>query len=185
MARQHVNVALLTQQMNSRIQELGIVRTMRRVTVQAILAHGRMVPEKRSSIFRVAGVADVVDGMIYKHLAGLAAMRIVTRRAANLHVVHLCAKQVSRTLEKRLSLFFVATKARLFNCRLRQHMFRQSSTYEFGDFRFGLIGKAGGHRLEQLHVVNTVTGQAAHVLSVMLSTAPLEMGAIAPVTDQA
>src|SRR5215510_73349 len=39
MARQHVNVALLAQQMNARSQELGIARTMRRVTVQAIFAH--------------------------------------------------------------------------------------------------------------------------------------------------
>ena len=145
MTRKHMNVALLAQQMNARRQELGIVRTVRRVTVQAILTHGRMVPKKRSAFFGVAGVTHVVDGVFPQHLARFTAVRIVAGGTTDLHVAHFGAKQMGRPLEQRLSLFDVATEASFLDGRLRQHMFRQPRTHEFGDFRFGLIGKTGGH----------------------------------------
>ena len=77
MARQHMNVALLAQQMNTRRQKLGIARTMRRVTIQAIFADGRMFPEKRPPFFGMAGVTHIIDRKIDEHLAALPAMRIV------------------------------------------------------------------------------------------------------------
>jgi len=64
MARQHMNMALLAQQTNASSQKLVIVRTMRRVTVHAILADRRMVPKKRTPFFGVAGVTQTIDGMI-------------------------------------------------------------------------------------------------------------------------
>ena len=65
---------------------------MRRVTVFAILAHGRMFPEKRTPFFGMAGVTHIIDGIIHEHLASLTAMRIVAGRAADLHVAKLGAE---------------------------------------------------------------------------------------------
>ena len=64
MARQHMNMALLAHQMSASRQKLDIVRTMRRVTVHAILADGRMLPEKRTSFFGMTRVTHIIDGMI-------------------------------------------------------------------------------------------------------------------------
>jgi len=78
MARQHMNVALLADQMNTRCQKLGIARTVRRMTVHAIFADWRMFPEKRSPFLCVAGVTHIIDGKIHEHLPGAATMRVVT-----------------------------------------------------------------------------------------------------------
>ena len=94
MARQHMNMALLAQEMSPSGEQLGIVRTMRRVTVHAILADRRMVPEKRSAFFGMAGVTHVIDGMIHQHLAPFPAMRMVAGGAADLHVAKFSAEQM-------------------------------------------------------------------------------------------
>jgi hypothetical protein len=109
MARQHVNMALLAQQMNASGQKLGIVRTMRRVTVHAILADRRMVPEKRTPFFGMARVTHIIDGIVHEHLAPLPAMRIVAGGAADLHVAKLGAEQMSGSLEQSFPLFGVTT----------------------------------------------------------------------------
>jgi hypothetical protein len=108
MARQHMNMALLAPQMNASCQKLGIVRTMRRVTIQAILAHGRMLPEKRTPFFGMAGVTNIIDGIIHEHLPTLPAMRIVTGSAADLHVAKLGAEQMGGALEQSFPLIDVA-----------------------------------------------------------------------------
>src|SRR5215207_55821 len=64
MAWQHMNVALLAHQVSTSRQKLGIVRTMRRMTVQAILADGWMIPEKWTTFFGMAGVAEIIDGKL-------------------------------------------------------------------------------------------------------------------------
>ena len=89
-----MNVALLAQQMRASRQQLGIARTMRRVTIQAIFADRRMVPENRSPFFGVAGVTQTIDRLIHEHLPPLAAMSIVTGSAADLHVALLGAEQM-------------------------------------------------------------------------------------------
>ncbi len=98
MARQHMNVALLAQQMNTRRQKFRVARAMRRVTIHAIFADGRMVPEKRSPLFSVAAVTHIIGGNIHEHLARLAAVRIVAGSAADLHVAKLGAEQMGRAL---------------------------------------------------------------------------------------
>jgi hypothetical protein len=116
-ARQHMNVALLAQQMNALCQKLGIVRTMRRVTVHAIFAHGRVFPEKRSPFFGMARVTHIIDGNIHEHLAPLSAMRIVAGSAADLHVAELGAEQMGGALEQSFALVNVTTETGLLNRR--------------------------------------------------------------------
>jgi hypothetical protein len=116
MAWQHMNVALLAHHMSPSGQKLGIVRTMGRMTIKAILADRWMVPEKRAAFFGVAGVTDIINGLLYKHLCPRAAVWIVARGATNLHVVKFGAKQVGRALKKRLAPVNVAAEASVFNC---------------------------------------------------------------------
>ena len=95
MALQHMNVALLARQAGASRQQLGIVRTMRSVTVHTILADRRVVPEKRAPFFGMAGVTYIIDRNIHEHLVAFAAMWIVTGNAADFHVVLLCAHQMA------------------------------------------------------------------------------------------
>jgi len=160
MTGQHMNMALLAHQMNAIRQKLGIARTMRRVTVQAILADRRMVPEKRTPFFGMAGVTRIIDGMTHEHLFPLPAMRIVAGRAADLHVAKLGAKQVGGALKKVRPPVVVAGEASLLVGSARQH--------------FGL----------RLGVVGAMTGQAAHVTAIVLAATPAKMGAIPGVALQ-
>ena len=148
MTRQHMNMALLAQQMNASRQKLGIARTMRRVTVHAILADRRVVPQKRTSLFSMAGVTQIIDGMIRQHLPALPAMRIVAGSAANLHIAKLGAKQVRGALEESFPLLGVATKTSFLDRWFNQHMLGQPAIKNLGEFRFRLIGKVDSHRLQ-------------------------------------
>lgn len=94
MARQHMNMALLARQTGTHRQELRIARSMRCVTVHAILANRGMVPEKRAPFFGMAGVAGIVNCLAHQHLVRPAAMRIVAGRAADLHIAMLGAEQM-------------------------------------------------------------------------------------------
>jgi len=125
MARQHMNMALLAQQMNASSQKLGIVRTMRRVTVHAILADRRMVPQKRTSFLRMAGVTHIIDGVIHEHLAALPTMRIVAGRAPDLHVAKFGPEQMGGALEESFPLFHVAAETRFFYGKGGQHLLRE------------------------------------------------------------
>jgi hypothetical protein len=98
MARQHMNMTLLTRHMSSSRQKLGIVRTVRRVTTHAILANRRVFPKERAPFFGMTAVTGIIDGRLRKHLVPIAAMRIVTGSAAYLHVALLGAEQMGRTL---------------------------------------------------------------------------------------
>lgn len=185
MARQHMNVALLTQQMNALGQKLGIARTMRRVTVQAILADRRVFPEKWTPFFGMAGVTHIIDGQIYEHLARLPAMRIVAGSTADLHVAKFGAEQMGGALEKIFSLLKVASETSFFDRETGQHFLGQLDIYEFCGNGLRCIGQLGPQSTKQLSVVNVVTRQATHVASVMLPTLPAEMGAIGCVALQA
>jgi hypothetical protein len=122
MARQHMNMTLLAHQMSATSQKLGIVRTMRRVTVQAILADRRMVPEKRTPFFGMAGVTHIIGRMIQEHLPRFPAMRIVAGSAADLHVAKLGAKEVSGALKERLSLVGVTPEAGFLDGKGGEHI---------------------------------------------------------------
>jgi hypothetical protein len=108
MARQHMNMALLAHQVSASSQQLGIVRTMRRVTVHAILAYRWMVPKKRAPFFGMAGVTHAICGMFQKHFAPLTSMSIVAGRAADLHVAKLGSENMGRALEHGFPLISVA-----------------------------------------------------------------------------
>jgi len=56
-------VALLAQVRTRPHEQLVMVGTMRLVTVDAVLADGRMFPEKRPPLLRVTRVAETVDGI--------------------------------------------------------------------------------------------------------------------------
>jgi hypothetical protein len=122
MARQHMNMALLAHQMSATNKKLGIARSMRRVTVLAILADRRMVPEKRTSFLGMAGVTHIIDGMIHKHLPALPAMGIVAGSAADLHVAKLGAEQMGGALEQSFPLFRVAAETGFFYGKGGQHL---------------------------------------------------------------
>ena len=123
MARQHMNMALLAQQMNASGQKLGIVRTMRRVTIHTIFAGRRMLPEKRATFFGMAAVTKIIDGMIREHLAPLATMRIVAGSTADLHVAMLGAEQMGGALRHSFPLFLVAGKTGILDCEIGQQPF--------------------------------------------------------------
>ena len=125
MTGQHMNMALLAEQMDASHQKLGIARTMRRVTVHTILADRRMVPEKRTPFFGMAGVTHIIDGKIHEHLAALPAMRIVAGRAADLHVVKLGPEKMGGALEQSFPLFRVAAETGFFYVKGGQHLLRK------------------------------------------------------------
>jgi hypothetical protein len=186
MARQHMNVALLAQQMNARSQKLGIVRTMRRVTIQAIFADGRMVPEKRPPFFGMAGVTHIIDGMIHEHLSTLTAMRIVAGRAADLRVAKLRAEQMGRALEQSFPLFRVAAETGFFNSKGGQHLLREFDLHriECRPVDYGSIPRCQ-RPLGEFGVVHVVARHTTHVASVVLAALPIKMTTIARVTLKA
>ena len=98
---------------------------MRRVTVHAILADRRMLPEKRTPFFGMAGVTHSIDGMIDEHLPPLPAMRIVAGSAADLHVATLGAEEMGGALEQSLPLFRVAAETGFFYGKAGQHLLRE------------------------------------------------------------
>ena len=178
MARQHVNVALLAQQINARRQQFGIARTMGRVTIQTIFADRRMVPEKRPPFFGMAGVTHIIDRKIDEHLAALPAMRIVAGSAADLHIAKLSAKQMGGALEKIFSPLNVATETSFFDRETGQHFLGQLRIYDLCRLELRCISEVGPRSTKQLDMMNVVTRQATHIASVMLPALPAEMCAI-------
>ena len=81
-------VALEAQPRARHFQRELVDRAMRIVTVQAILAHRRMLEQERSALFGVAGVAIVVDRILPQQSLGGAAVRIMTIRAHDLALAH-------------------------------------------------------------------------------------------------
>jgi len=95
---------------------------MRRVTVPTILADWRMVPEKRTPFFGMAGVTQIIDRRFQEHLPPLTAMRIVAGSAADLHVAKLGAEQMGGALEQSFPLFRVATETGFLDGKADQHL---------------------------------------------------------------
>ena len=125
MARQHMNMTLLAHHMSASSQKFWIVRTVRRVTVHAILADRRMFPEKRTSFFGMACVTQVVGGKTHEHLLPVPTMRIVAGSAADLQVAKLGAEQMGGALEQSFPLLRVATETGFFYGKAGQHLLRE------------------------------------------------------------
>src|SRR5580765_5883574 len=94
---------------------------MWRVTVQAVLAHRRMFPKKRTTLFGMAPITYVVDRQVDEHLAPNPAMRIVAGSATYLHVMNFGAKQVSRALKQCLTLICVTAQTGFLDSKGSQH----------------------------------------------------------------
>ena len=124
MPGQHVNMALLAQQMDASSQKLGMIRTVRRVTIQAVLASRRMLPKKRTTFFGMAGVADVISRGLDKHLAATPAMRTVAGSAAYFCVPKLGAKHVGGALRECFSLICVTSKTGFLDGKRCEHILR-------------------------------------------------------------
>ena len=77
-----LRMTLLAQQRTRGDQELLVVRAVRRVAVDATVAHRRMLEQERPALLRVAGVADLVHAVGLEQRLGRAAVRIVTIDAA-------------------------------------------------------------------------------------------------------
>ena len=140
-----MNVALLAQQVNASSQQLGITRTMRRVTIQAIFADGRMVPEKRPPFFGMAGVTHIIDGKIHEHLVALPAMRIVAGSAADLHVAKLGAEQMGGALVQSFPLFSVATETSFFDREVGQHLVGELGVDDLCGLAFRRVSEVSPH----------------------------------------
>ena len=121
---------------------------MRRVTVHAILADRRMVPEKRTPFFGMAGVTQIIDGMIQEHLAPLPAMGIVAGSTADLHVAKLGAKQVGGALDKVRPPIVVAGEASFLHREADQHVLRQFRVHDLRSFLLRHVCEVGRYSRE-------------------------------------
>ena len=79
-----VRVALLADVGHRGLLQLEVVRTVRRVTAQAVLAYGWVFPKERPALLGVTLVALVIHRCGGDHAVGLSAMRIVAVTAADL-----------------------------------------------------------------------------------------------------
>ena len=81
---QDVGVALLTQEGNGRQQQRVLIRAMRRMAIQAVLANRGVFEQKRAALLGVALVARLVDRVRFQEGAGKRSERIVAVIAAHL-----------------------------------------------------------------------------------------------------
>ena len=81
---QKIRMTLLTQEGNRRDQQRVLIRAMRRVAIEAVLANGRMLEQERSALLRMALVAGLVDRIGLEQRIGQGAMRIMAVIAAHL-----------------------------------------------------------------------------------------------------
>src|SRR5262245_49305838 len=76
-----IGVTLLAETRPRDLEEEIVDGAVRIVAVQAVLAHGGMLPQERAPLLRMAFVAIVVDGGLVQQSFSIGAMRIVAGRA--------------------------------------------------------------------------------------------------------
>ena len=79
-----IGVALLAQEGNRRDQQRILIRAVRRVAVEAILAYRWMLEQERTALLGMALIARLVDRIGLEQRAGQCAVRIVAVVAAHL-----------------------------------------------------------------------------------------------------
>jgi len=79
-----VHMALLAQEWDRCDQQRRLVRAVRGVAIQAILAHGRVLEQEGSALLRMALIAGFVDRVGLEQGTGQRAMRVVAIIAAHL-----------------------------------------------------------------------------------------------------
>ena len=67
---QEVRMALLAEEGNRRDQQSVLIRAMRRMAVQAVLAHRRMLEQEGSTLLRMTLIARLVDGVRLQQRGG-------------------------------------------------------------------------------------------------------------------
>ena len=77
-------MTLLTQKRNWCDQQRALIRTVRRVAIEAVLANGRMLEQERTALLRMALVARLVDRVGLEQRIGQGAVRIMAVVAAHL-----------------------------------------------------------------------------------------------------
>src|SRR5260370_40806458 len=73
-----LNVAALTELRPAQCEQRLVIGAVRRMAVHAVLPHRRMLPQERTSLFLVAGVAFIVDGVGADQFLGLGPVRVWT-----------------------------------------------------------------------------------------------------------
>jgi len=76
-------VALLAEHGCARLQQRRHIGTVWIVAVGAVLNDGRVFPQKRSALFRVAGVAGLGDGVLHHQARASRTVRVVAVGAAD------------------------------------------------------------------------------------------------------
>lgn len=77
-------MTLLTQERNRCQQQRALIGAVRRVAIEAVLAHRRMLEQERTALLRVALVARLVDRIGLEQRIGQGTMRIMAVVAAHL-----------------------------------------------------------------------------------------------------
>src|SRR5262249_17894690 len=113
MAPQHVHVARLAKLGGSGFHQAQVVRPMGHVAVQAVLPHGRVLPEHRGAALGVAGVALRIARHADEQPLPLGSVRVVAGGAAHLLVLLISPEKMGRPLVVRLSDIDVAAGAEL------------------------------------------------------------------------
>src|SRR6185437_10571911 len=72
-----VGVALLAQHRYRQYQQVFLVRAVRGVAIEAVLAHRRVLEQERAALLGMAGGAGLVDGVGLQQRRGDAAVRVV------------------------------------------------------------------------------------------------------------
>ena len=77
-------VTVLTQHRRSRFQERPDIRAVWRVAVGAVIDNRGVFPEERAALFRMAGIAGLVDRVLDQQRRPVRSMRVVTLGASDL-----------------------------------------------------------------------------------------------------
>lgn len=127
-------VAALAQPRPRDHQQVLVDGAVRIMTVQAVLAHGQVLEQKRPALLGVALVASVIDRSRSQHFIGEAAVRIMTVRT---HHFAFARRHVRRAKQLRAPIL-VALEAgvgfkRRFQLELARHCFHNGMTSGAGE----------------------------------------------------
>src|SRR5450759_1824823 len=142
-------VTLLAQPRRARLQQRCVARAVRRVADGAIVSDGRVVPEERTPLLRMTGVAGLVDRILDEHGRAGRTVRVVAVGTRHLRRARQAGhrQRMGRDPMGLGALLLVAGEADVSLGRLAQHF---------------LLGR-----------VDVVTIVAGHALALMLTAGPV------------
>lgn len=92
---------------------MGIVRAVRGVTAQAVVANGAMLPEKRAALLIVTGEAERAGTRRAKQIVGAGRMNVMALAALHPRTSAIIGKDVRGTLQPGAAYGRVASVTRL------------------------------------------------------------------------